>query len=51
MASPREIAEKAFALLQNALSESEARATDLDEQLRNVDRIFDRVFRPVVATA
>src|SRR5689334_6618232 len=34
MASPREIAEKAFALLQNALSESEARATDLDEQLR-----------------
>src|SRR6185503_12965073 len=34
MASPREIAEKAFALLQNALSESEARATDLDEQLK-----------------
>jgi chromosome segregation ATPase len=34
MSSPRELAEKAFALLQNALSESEARATDLDEQLR-----------------
>jgi adenylosuccinate lyase len=27
------------------------KAFDLDEQLRNVDRIFDRVFRPVVATA
>jgi chromosome segregation ATPase len=34
MANPRELAEKAFALLQNALSESEARATDLDEQLK-----------------
>ena len=34
MASPRELAEKAFALLQNALSESEARATEVDEQLK-----------------
>ena len=34
MASPRELAEKAFALLQNALSESEAKASDLDEQLK-----------------
>ena len=34
MASPRELAEKAFALLQNALSESEARATEVDELKR-----------------
>jgi chromosome segregation ATPase len=34
MANPRELAEKAFALLQNALHESEARASDLDEQLK-----------------
>ena len=34
MASPRELAEKAFALLQNALSESEARATEVDEQAK-----------------
>ncbi len=34
MANPRDLAEKAFALLQNALSESEARAEDLDEQLK-----------------
>ena len=34
MANPRELAEKAFALLQNALSESEAKASDLDEQLK-----------------
>ncbi|HVJ30123.1 MAG TPA: hypothetical protein VNA66_07410, partial [Gammaproteobacteria bacterium] len=34
MTSPRELAEKAFALLQNALSESEARATEVDEQLK-----------------
>jgi chromosome segregation ATPase len=34
MANPREIAEQAFALLQNALSESEARASDLDDQLK-----------------
>jgi chromosome segregation ATPase len=34
MANPRELAEKAIALLQNALSESEARASDLDEQLK-----------------
>ncbi len=34
MANPRDLAEKAFALLQNALSESEARASDLDEQLK-----------------
>jgi chromosome segregation ATPase len=34
MANPRDLAEQAFALLQNALSESEARATDLDEQLK-----------------
>ena len=34
MSSPRELAEKAFALLQNALSESEAKASDLDEQLK-----------------
>jgi len=34
MASPREIAEQAYALLQNALRASEARASDLDEQLK-----------------
>ena len=34
MANPRELAEQAFALLQNALSESEARASELDEQLK-----------------
>lgn len=34
MANPRDLAEQAFALLQNALSESEARASDLDEQLK-----------------
>jgi chromosome segregation ATPase len=34
MANPRELADQAIALLQNALSESEARASDLDEQLR-----------------
>ena len=34
MTNPRELAEKAFALLQNALSDSEARASDLDEQLK-----------------
>ncbi|HEX7237349.1 MAG TPA: hypothetical protein VF405_10335, partial [Gammaproteobacteria bacterium] len=34
MASPRELAEKAFALLQNALSESEARASEADEELK-----------------
>jgi chromosome segregation ATPase len=34
MANPRELAEQAIALLQNALSESEARASDLDEQLK-----------------
>ena len=34
MTSPRELAEKAFALLQNALSESEARATEVDEQAK-----------------
>jgi len=34
MANPRDLAEKAFALLQNALSESEARASDLDEQIK-----------------
>src|SRR5688500_3180739 len=34
MANPREIAEQAFALLQNALSESEARASELDDQLK-----------------
>jgi chromosome segregation ATPase len=34
MANPRELAEQAFALLQNALSESEARASDLDELLK-----------------
>jgi chromosome segregation ATPase len=34
MANPRELAEQAFALLQNAISESEARASDLDEQLK-----------------
>ena len=34
MASPRELAEKAFALLQNALSEQEARATEVDELKR-----------------
>jgi adenylosuccinate lyase len=38
--------------LQKALPAEEIeKAFDLDEQLRNVDRIFDRVFRPVVATA
>ena len=34
MANPRDLAAQAFALLQNALSESEARASDLDEQLK-----------------
>src|SRR5688572_3498762 len=34
MANPREIAEQAFALLQNALSESEARASELDDHLK-----------------
>jgi chromosome segregation ATPase len=34
MANPRELAEQAFALLQNALSESEARAADLDDLLK-----------------
>ena len=34
MANPRDLAEQAFAILQNALSESEARASDLDEQLK-----------------
>ncbi len=34
MANPRELAEQAFALLQNALRDSEARASDLDEQLK-----------------
>ena len=34
MANPRELAEQAFALLQNALTESEARASELDEQLK-----------------
>ena len=34
MANPRDLAEKAFALLQNALSESEARASELDEQVK-----------------
>ena len=34
MASPRELAQQAFALLQNALRASEARAEDLDAQLK-----------------
>lgn len=34
MANPRDLAEQAFALLKNALSESEARASDLDEELK-----------------
>jgi chromosome segregation ATPase len=34
MANPRELAEQAFSLLQNALRASEARASDLDEQLK-----------------
>jgi chromosome segregation ATPase len=34
MTNPRELAEQAFALLKNALSESEARASDLDEELK-----------------
>jgi chromosome segregation ATPase len=34
MANPRDLAEQAFALLQNALSESEARASELDEELK-----------------
>src|SRR5882672_5750841 len=34
MANPRELAEQAFAILQNALRDSEARASDLDEQLK-----------------
>jgi chromosome segregation ATPase len=34
MANPRDLAEQAFALLQNALSESEARASELDEQMK-----------------
>jgi len=34
MASPRELAEQAFSLLQNAFRASEARASELDEQLK-----------------
>jgi chromosome segregation ATPase len=34
MANPRELAEQAFALLQNALRDSEARAADLDAELK-----------------
>jgi chromosome segregation ATPase len=34
MANPRDLAEQAFALLQNALQESEARASELDEELK-----------------
>jgi chromosome segregation ATPase len=34
MANPRELAEQAFSLLQNALRDSESRASDLDEQLK-----------------
>jgi len=34
MANPRDLAEQAFALLQDALRDSEARASDLDEQLK-----------------
>src|SRR5215470_1546912 len=34
MANPRELAEQAFSLLQNALRDSEARASELDEQLK-----------------
>ena len=36
MANPRELAEQAFTLLQDALRDSEARASDLDEQLKRV---------------
>jgi chromosome segregation ATPase len=35
MANPRELAEQAFSLLQNALRDSEARASELDEQLKS----------------
>jgi chromosome segregation ATPase len=34
MANPRELAEQAFALLKNALRDSEARASELDDQLK-----------------
>src|SRR5690606_6311078 len=34
MANPRELAEQAFALLQNALRDSEARAQELDAELK-----------------
>src|SRR5690606_4117688 len=34
MANPRELAEQAFALLQSALRDTEARAADLDAQLK-----------------
>ena len=34
MANPRDLAEQAFALLQDALRDSEARASELDEQLK-----------------
>src|SRR5215471_7749122 len=34
MANPRELAEKAFSLLQDALRDSEARAAGLDEELK-----------------
>jgi chromosome segregation ATPase len=34
MANPRDLAEQAFALLQDALRDSESRASDLDEQLK-----------------
>ena len=43
MANPRDLAEQAFALLQNALSESEARASELDEELRRKRQPKNRV--------
>jgi len=43
MANPRELAEQAFALLQNALRDSEARASDLDEQIKRKRQPKNRI--------
>jgi chromosome segregation ATPase len=43
MASPRELAQKAFALLQDALRESESRASELDAELKRKREPKNRV--------
>jgi chromosome segregation ATPase len=43
MANPRDLAEQAFALLQNALQESEARASELDEELKRKRQPKNRI--------